>query len=201
VPAETEGYHPLWVSELFLRKADAVDGQIEIGDVSFQALYLDCEWLDPAVLEEVVRLAQEGARIVMKRPPQLPGMRRHPEYADWLAELARLPNVRGELKDLGLTPLVSGDDLPYYWARQGERELLIFFAHPLARDVRYPMTYGQSYADAPVERTVTLHHGDISREVTLRFEPYQSIMLRLTVDGEISELDLGYTPEPARREP
>jgi hypothetical protein len=201
VPAETEGYHPLWVSELFLRKADAVDGQIEIGDVSFQALYLDCEWLDPAVLEEVVRLAQEGARIVMKRPPQLPGMRRHPEYADWLAELARLPNVRGELKDLGLTPLVSGDDLPYYWARQGERELLIFFAHPLARDVRYPMTYGQSYADAPVERTVTLHHGDISREVTLRFEPYQSIMLRLTVDGEISELDLGYMPEPARREP
>jgi hypothetical protein len=112
-----------------------------------------------------------------------------------------LPNVRSELADLRLTPLISGDDLPYYWARQGERELLIFFAHPLARKVRYPMAYGQSYAEAPVERTVTLRHGDLRREVTLRFEPYQSIMLRLTADGEISELDLGYTPPPARREP
>lgn len=200
VPVETEGYHPLWISEAFLRSAAVVDGLIEVGDVSFEALYLDCEWLDAAVLEEIVRLANEGARIVLKRPPQLPGMRRHAQYAGWLAELARLPNVRGEIADLGLTPLVSGDDLPSYWARQGERELLIFFAHPLAREVRYPMAYGQSFSEGPVERTVTLHHGGTNREVTLRFEPYQSIMLRLTADGEIGELDLGYTPEPPQRD-
>ena len=152
-PAETEGYHPLWVSELFLRKAEFVDGQIEIGDVSFAALYLDCEWLDAAALEEVVRLARDGAKIVLKRPPALPGMRRHPQYAGWLAELARLPNVHGRACGAGPARRWSrGDDLPFFWAREGERELLIFFAHPLAREVRYPMAYGQSYCDGPVER-------------------------------------------------
>jgi hypothetical protein len=203
VPAETEGYHPLWVSEPFLRKADVLDGQIEIGDLTFQALYLDCTWLDAAVLEEVVRLARDGAQIVLKRPPELPGMRRHRQYAGWLEELAGLPNVHGELSELGLVPLVEGTDdeaLPYFWARQGERELLVFFAHPLAREVRYPMAFGQSYADGPVDRTLTLHHGAISRRVTLRFEPNQSIMLRLTSEGETSLLDLGYVPEPPERE-
>ena len=41
---------------------------------------------------------------------------------------------------------------------------------------------------------MTLHYGDVSREVTLRFEPYQSIMLRMSRDGEIGVLDLGYIP-------
>jgi hypothetical protein len=145
-------------------------------------------------------LARDGARIVMKRPPSLPGMRRHPSYAGWLGELAGLPNVRGALSELGLGPLVDGTDLPFYWAREGARELLIFFAHPLAREVRYPMTYGQSYCGGPVERTVTLHYGEVSRQVTLRFEPYQSIMLRMSRDGEIGLLDIGYAPEPPSRD-
>jgi hypothetical protein len=201
VPPETEGFHPLWVSEPFLRSAEVQDGRIEIGLATFDALYLDCEWLDAGALEEVVRLARDGARIVMKRPPSLPGMRRHPHYAEWLAELARSRNVRGSLAELDLKPLVVGDDLPYYWARQGERELLIFFAHPLARGVRYPMRYGQSFCDGAVERQVMLHYGEVSRQVTLRFEPYQSIMLRMSRDGEIGLLDLGYVPEPPARDP
>jgi hypothetical protein len=203
VPAETEGYHPLWVSEPFLRKAEVEDEQIVIGDLTFEALYLDCGWLDAGALEEIVRLAREGARIVMKRPPDLPGMRRHHDYAGWLAELARMPNVRGSLAELGLTPLVQASDgeaLPYFWAREGTDELLVFFAHPLAREVRYPMTYGQSASAGPIDRTVTLHHGAVSQRVTLRFEPHQSLMLRLTPTGEVSLLDLGYLPEPAVRE-
>jgi hypothetical protein len=62
------------------------------------------------------------------------------------------------------------------------------------------MAYGQSYCDGPVDRAVTIQYGEMSRQVTLRFEPYQSIMLRLTRDGEISVLDLGYTPEEPERD-
>jgi hypothetical protein len=200
VPPETEGYHPLWVSEVFLRKAEVVDGRIDIGDLQFAALYLDCEWLDAGALEEVVRLARDGAKIVLKRVPLLPGMRRNAQYPGWLAELARLPNVRGSLSELALRPLVEGVHPPMYWAREGDGELLIFFAHPLARAVRYPMTYGQSYCDGPIDRRVVIHFGGSSREVTLRFEPYQSIMLRMTRDGEIGVLDLGFVPSPPMRD-
>ena len=200
MPPETEGYHPLWVSEVFLRKAEVVDGRIDIGDLRFTALYLDCEWLDAAVLEDVVRLAQDGAKIVLKRVPSLPSMRRHPQYAGWLAELARRPNVRGSLAELNVRPLVDALHPPLYWAREGDGELLIFFAHPLAHHVRYPMTYGQSYCDGPVDRRVVINFGEASREVMLRFEPYQSVMLRITRDGELGVLDLGFAPSPPLRD-
>jgi hypothetical protein len=109
--------------------------------------------------------------------------------------------VVGELAGLRLTPLVEGTDLPYFWARQGERELVVFFAHPLARNVRYPMAYGQSYCDGPVDRTVTINYGSAARQVALRFEPYQSIMLRIGQDGEIGVLDVAYYPVPPVRDP
>ena len=201
VPAETEGYHPLWISETFLRKAEVLDGQLVIGNVTVGGLYIDCEWLDAGALEEIVRLAQDGAKIVLKRVPALPGMRRNARYAGWLSELASLPNVRGSLSEVGLRPLVAGADLPMFWARAGVRELLIFFAHPLTREVRYPMRYGQSYCDGPVERRVTLHYGGHTRELTLRFEPYQSLMVRMSLDGEVGLLDLGYQPDPPNRDP
>jgi hypothetical protein len=200
VPAETEGYHPIWVSELFLRKADCLDGQISIDGVEFAALYIDCEWLDAAALEEVVRLAREGAKIVLKRQPSLPGMRRHPLYAAWLSELERLRNVSGEPSALGLVPLIQGIHPPMYWAREGDGELLIFFAHPLARQVRYPMTYGQSYSEGPLERRLTINYGGHAREVALAFGPNQSIMLRVSRDGEVSTLDLGFSPDPPIRD-
>jgi hypothetical protein len=200
VPAETEGYHPIWVSELFLRKADCLDGKITIGGVEFSALYIDCEWLDAAALEEVVRLARDGATIVLKRQPSLPGMRRHPQYAAWLSELERLRTVRSELSAPGLTPLLQGIHLPMYWAREGDGELLIFFAHPLARQVRYPMSYGQSHSEGPLERRLTVSFGGHTRDVTLAFGPNQSILLRMSRDGEFSMLDLGFSPDPSIRD-
>ena len=36
--------------------------------------------------------------------------------------------------------------------------------------------------------------------MTLRFEPYQSIMLRVSRDGEIGEIDLGFVPETPKRD-
>jgi hypothetical protein len=202
-PPETAGYHPLWVSAPFLRHADYANGEIVIGGASVGALYVDAEWLDADALEQVTRLAQSGAPVVLKRSPMLPGMRRHPQYADWLAQLTGLPNVVASLEQLDLDPLVQsmdGADLPHFWAREGAGELLIFFAHPQTREVRFPLSYGQSYADVPVERTVTLSYGEVSQQVTLRFEPYQSLLVRLTRSGEVGLLDLDFRPPVPIRE-
>jgi hypothetical protein len=202
-PPETAGYHPLWVSAPFLRHAEYSNGEIVIGGASVAALYLDAEWLDADALEQITRLARTGAPVVLKRSPALPGMRRHPHYADWLAELNGLPNVVASLEQLDVRQLVvsqDGEDLPYYWAREGAGELLIFFAHPQAREVRFPLTYGQSYADAPIERTVTLSYGEASQQVTLRFDPYQSLLVRLTRSGEVGLLDLDFRPPVPVRE-
>ena len=45
-----------------------------------------------------------------------------------------------------------------------------------------------------------IHYGGAPREVTLRFEPYQSIMLRVSKDGEVGVLDVGYVPETPKRD-
>jgi hypothetical protein len=200
-PPETQGYHPIWVSEPFLHDASVKDGRIAVGPVTFAALYLDCEWLDADALEQIVRLAKDGAKVVVKRTPSSPGMRRNPQHAAWIAELSRLPNVQSDLAHLGISPLVEGADLPPYWAREGSGELLIFFAHPLARNVHYPMAYGQSHSEGPVERTVVLYYGEVSRRVTLTFQPYQSLMVRMSREGDVSILDLGYEPERAFPDP
>ncbi|MFN8633696.1 MAG: glycosyl hydrolase [Chloroflexota bacterium] len=200
-PAETEGHHPTWVSEPFLRQAQIVDGQISIGDVRFAGLYADVEWMDAGALEHVARLARGGAKIVLKRAPSSPGMRRNPQYAHWLAELSRLPNVSPDLSALGIQPLVEGQDVPPYWAKQGTGELLIFFAHPFARDVHYPMRFGQSHCTERLTREVVIRYGSSARPVTLTFEPYQSVLLRVPLVGEVSTLDLEYTPEPAFPDP
>ena len=193
-PTETEGYHPLWISAPFLRHAEYADGQITVGGASLEALYVDVEWLDADALEEITRLARAGAPVVLKRTPGLPGMRRHPQYTGWLAELAALPNVVTSLDPLAVKPLVAGPDLPYFWAREGAGELLIFFAHPQARRLRHRLDHGESFVESAVERTVTLTYGGISQEVTLRFEPNQSLMTRLTRTGEFGLLDLDYRP-------
>jgi hypothetical protein len=193
-PGETAGYHPLWIGEPFLRHAELVHGQTTIGRVSVAALYLDAAWLDAGALEQVVRLARAGASIVLKRRPALPGMRRHPQYAGWLDELACLPNVVSRLDQLTIRPLLAGLDLPLFWAREGAGELLIFVAHPHAHGVHGPLRYGQAFADGPVDRTVTLSYGEASQTVTLRFEPHQSLLIRLTRSGDVSLLDLDYQP-------
>jgi len=200
-PPDVAGYHPLWISEPFLKSAVGVDGDLVVGSLRFAALYLDCEWLDAGALEQVVRLAGDGVRIVLAREPKLPGMRRNPKWAGWLAELAAAPNVRPSLSAFDVQPLIRGATVPPYWAREGQGELLLFLAHPMAADVRYPMRFGQSLCTRAVDCPVTITYGGVSQEVALRFEPYQSLMLRVTRDGQFGVLDLDYVPPPPATDP
>jgi hypothetical protein len=74
--------------------------------------------------------------------PRRPGRGAAGVYEAKLDELVALPNVRSDLRELSLAPLIEGEHLPPYWARVDGEELVLFFAHPGARDVRYPMALG-----------------------------------------------------------
>lgn len=191
-PVETCGYHPLWISRPFLRNCGVEDGEIVCGPLRFQALYVDVDWLDARSLFEMHRLAAAGARIVMKRRPgNRPGNPGYVQYENWEAVLDSLP-VEHDLTDV--RPLLTGDDLPPYWARLVDEELLVFFAHPLADAVRYPLKFGQSLSNAAVERRVTIHLPDRMTELRLRFEPNQSLLFRITPSGVVHAFDLDYRP-------
>jgi hypothetical protein len=94
-----------------------------------------------------------------------------------------LPNVRRDPEELGLTPLVEGERLPPHWARVDGDGLDLFFAHPGACDVRYPMALGPAQSLPAVTRPVVSHYGGRSHRVTLDFPPGRSVLLRVTGGG------------------
>jgi hypothetical protein len=198
IPPEIEGFHPLWISDEFLDRAEPVDGRIYVGDSVFSALYVDAQWLDPDALDSICRLAELGLPVVLKRRPRQPGRRKRDGYEQQLDNLRALTNVTSSIERAGITPLIEGKELPWYWARQAD-DLLLFFAHPLARTLTYPMTFGQSFCRRTLKRRLTIHHNNRALRVKLVFRPYQSLLLRVKRDGKIEHLDIAYQPPPPAR--
>jgi hypothetical protein len=171
-PAELAGYFPLWISEHHLRLATVVDGQLTLPceaarkNTGFRLLHLDSKYLDAAALQEVLRLARQGLRIVVKRRPLAPGRNRdQAAYARMLTELTALSNVATSLEQLAVQPLLvpggadgaSGLPKLHYWIRVLEpQRYRIFFSHPLCSVVQYPMTLGQSFTAELLERRLSV---------------------------------------------
>jgi hypothetical protein len=200
VPPATECFAPLWISLPFLREAQWAGGRLQVGSIAFAGLYVECEWLEHAALRELLRLAGEGTPIVLAQRPLEPGYRPSDAYQDDLVRLIASPTVVSSLDAAPITPLVDGDDLPWFAAREEDDELLMFFAHPLARGLRYPMGYGQSACDEILERHVTLRYGKAETPLVLRFEPHQSLLVAATADGTTALLDTPYRPPSPRYE-
>ena len=201
VPGEAEGWAPLWISLAFLRDADVVAGRLRVGDCAFSGLLIDVEWLDGEALAEVVRLAGAGLPVILRRTPQAPGKRPRGDYQESLDSLRGLPNVTDRLAASGLRPLIAGNDLPPFWARRTAEALYLFFAHPKAREVRYPMRYGQSLCRERAIRRITVDHQGKTFPVELIFEPYQSLLVRVSIAEGVQFVDIGYQPpEPICQE-
>jgi hypothetical protein len=194
VPREAEGFHPLWISAAFLKQASWDGRRLLAGALEFEGLYLDCHWLDPEALEEVLRLACAGAPVIVPQLPRRPGLgargRSPGEYESQLERLAKLPSVFSSLDASGLVPLVEGRDLPDYWARRDGDDLIIFFGHPGTREVHYPMEYGQADQLRKARRTLTINAQGQARKVSLAFRANESLLLKVTRDS-IIRIDLG----------
>jgi hypothetical protein len=195
MPPELAGYHPLWISLPFLEEANCADGHLECGPVGFTLLYVDAEWLDLQALRRILSLARDGLPVCLKQKPSQPGRVRDSDYDGMLAELISLPNVSDDFARVAVNPpLVEGEDLPEFFCRVDGDELLLFFAHPLSMGVSYPVQYGQSFIDRQVEVPIGLNFKGRSAEVTLAFEPYQSLLLRLGPDMNPAFEDIRFMP-------
>ncbi len=200
-PAETAGFRPTWVSAAFLPEARFADGALQIGAALFSALYVDVEWLDSQALRQLLRLAREGLPLCLKRTPARPGRGSDAAgFAEDLAALLALPNVKSRLEEVvAHPPLLEGADLPEFACRVEGESLVLFLAHPLSRTIRYPLRYGQSFADAPQTVRLTLHHRGTSTPLSLTFEPYQSLCLQVSEDGSVTAMPITLPcPAPQR---
>jgi len=193
-PAETAPFQPLWISTPFLKRAEFREGRLHVGDQSFAALYVDVEWLDVDALTEISRIADAGFPIVLKRQPSQPGRKTSPDYQQRLQKVTQLSNVVDDLRKTAIKPIVTGDDLPWYWVRRASAERYFFFAHPTARDVRYPMPYSFSRCAQTESRHVTIDSESGPIRVELAYEPHQSILLRVTDRGDVESVDIAYHP-------
>ncbi len=64
------------------------------------------------------------------------------------------------------------------------------------RQLRYPMTYGQSQSSQTERVEVELNLSEWTPKIELCFAPYESVLLRIERD-EVKQVDLKYSPPEA----
>ena len=196
-PAETEGYHPLWINRHFLEQAKFKDGKLQVGDAQFSMLYVDVNFMDIRALRRVVELAKQGLPICLKRDPQQPGKGKSEDYAELLEGLNNLPGVSPVLEDvLRHPPLIDGDSLPEYWCRvEPDGTHYLFLAQSPAKDLVYPVYSGQSFRDKKEYQALTLHVNGETIKKRFEFDPYQSLLLKISPDGTLEQVDISFVPK------
>jgi hypothetical protein len=194
VPEEIRGYQPMWINGEFLQiglKGMGAQGHkgLEVGDCEFRAVYVDVKWMDIEVMRTLVGLAESGIKVCLKRLPDEAGYYKHPEFGTLRSKLQELAASEWEAAAPG-KPLVEGEDVPWFWARQDGHTRYIFFAHPVAREFKYPVTYGQADTDRVITRKISVNIGGKSIPVTLKFKPYQSLLLEVSQTGKTRFIEL-----------
>ena len=190
-PEEYKGMQPLWVNEHFLKSATFENGTLHCGKAAFKALYCDVEYMEISALQEIIRLAEAGLPVIMARMPKEPGMVKHEEYNDLLAQLSTLCTPNSSFP----TPhLIEGDNLPDFWIRKDDYTYYIFFANPLTQTIEYPLDYCYAFTDTGATRDITVNHHGKSEAFTLNFKPTESLLLKIDSEG-IKQIDLGFMPK------
>lgn len=193
-PEALKGYQPTWVNKHFLHLLwwNKEDGNRRLPD--FKGLYIDVEYMDFEALREVLQVAQQGMPICMVRDPKEPGRVKHDKYAKILETIRKQPNVSNDISIIDAKPLIEGERLPDFWCREECGTYYVFFANPMTQTISYPLPYCYAFTDKGSERQITVNHHGKSEQYTLRFEPMQSILLKISKRG-IKQIDLGYTPK------
>jgi hypothetical protein len=189
-PRELDGCRPCWVTAHFLKDARFAGGKLTVGSADFTALYIDSEWLDMDCLKDVLRLAKAGLPVCIKRKPGQPGFRKSAEHWKLVDELCSLSNVSSDLARVRRNPplveLVNaapGARPPESWCRTDGQTAHIFFANPKTREIKYPLSYGQSETKDEISVPVRISIFGKTHETTLNFKPNQSLMVEIWAGG------------------
>jgi hypothetical protein len=71
----------------------------------------------------------------------------------------------------------------------------IFLAQWLSKDLQYPVYSGQSFMNQSDFKELTLNINGKTITQKFEFKPYQSLMLRITPDGELEFMDISFVPK------
>lgn len=193
---ELKGFHPLWINNYFLKKAIFQNGILTCGDATFSSLYVDVEYMDSDALTTILDLAKKGFSVCIKRLPKEPGKIKSRTYQKRLNELTALKNVSNDFKKIVVDkPLVETQDiasLPDFWCKKINDEYFIFFAHPLSKDLHYPIGYGQFFTDKEINKGININIHGKAIPVELNFKPYQSLLLKVDKNNQVSFVDITY---------
>lgn len=197
VPAELEGYHPLWINRHFLETADFENGKLVVGDASFSTLYIDVNYMDIRALRRILEFAKMGLPICLKQAPMQPGHHKIEDYNDLIQQLMGLPNVSQKMGDVVKhKPLIEGDSLPAFWCKvESDGTHYLFLAQQQSKDLKYPVYSGQSFMEKSQLRTFNFNVNGMEFQKDLEFKPYQSIMLKFLPNGTIEEVDIAFVPK------
>jgi len=197
-----QGFSPVWITAPFLQDASVEDGSVQVGDVRFSGLYVSCKWLDQDALIEILRLATSGLTVVLRRRPRQPGHVLDTAYDQAVDQLAALPTVVDSVAESALIPMIRGDQIPQFWARESGEVLQIFFAHPLTRSVRYPLQFGQSRCSETHHRSLTVNWREWTTNIDLQFQPYQSLVVHFdSRTRNVHHIDISYIPPTPQIDP
>ncbi len=200
-PEALKGFQPLWINGHFLKKANLENGRLLSGDAAFSCLYVDVNYIDYEALQTILEIAQQGFPVCLARDPKEPGKNKHAEYPALIQELKSLVNVKNNISALlGQKPLLEGENLPDFWARETADAYHIFFSNPDAHNLKYPIAYGQSFRDHDIERSVVIHAFGKDIPVKLLFKPYQSIFLNVAGSGQVAFTDITFVPKIPKKQ-
>ncbi|MFH1676081.1 MAG: hypothetical protein ABIC40_03565, partial [bacterium] len=164
--------------------------------------YIDSLWLDEKVLSDILRFANSGFPVCLKKNPSQAGVNKTRSFKKKLTGLISLPNVSSEFHTVfKQDPIIALDDESVshghidFWCRVDGDSLLIFFANPKSSKITYPMPYGGSFTTETVSIPVEINFGKIAIATTLTFEPYQSILLEISPDGSVVNHTIEFTPK------
>jgi hypothetical protein len=192
---ELIGYQPIWVNKSFLEQGLVQDGKLIINDLEFNMLYIDVNYMDIEALKTIKKIADEGLPVCLKKFPEQAGYRKDPGFQILLDALVNLSNVNNVMAKLKIPkPLISGDKIAEFRCRVVGDELLLFCANPLAADISYPMSYGQSLSDSTITMPIKINTRNGEKDVELIFEPYQSLLLKIQSGNKVSFENIEYRP-------
>jgi hypothetical protein len=203
LPEELKPWRPAWINGEFLRKAVFREGVLQAGDFKFSALYVDVKYMDIIALRRIVELAGEGLPVCLKQVPAQPGHKpEKKEFQLLVNKLVSMPGVKASWPEFAhIPPVVRDYNMSDFWCRESEEGLVIFFANPKAQRLTFPLNYGQSLNELTVSTKTEINYLGRTLPVTIQFRPYQSVLLIIGKDGQISRADIDFIPATPVSEP
>ena len=192
-PKELDGFNPAWINAEFLEKAAVKDGRLQIGNAQFNALYVDAEYLEFKVIKRLLKLAESGLKIILKKTPKEPGAKSNPNYVSTVNQLRKLKTVSGDMPD-NITPFITGNTLPRHWCRKEGDVIYIYFPNPKANRIKFPMEYGQSLNSETQTMNIALYYQGKQIDMNLMFEPYQPLLYKIE-NGKAQQIDIKFIPK------